>query len=151
MVEEGCKVFLYCFVVVGVVVCYCEVYCEQVQDIVVLDIVLCCDDVDWFEQLLFDIDVCLLYKLYYGYFLCYVFYQDYIVCKGEDLMVIEYVMWVLLDQCGVEYLVEYNVGYLYLVKLVLVDFYWQLDLSNMFNFGIGQMLKVKGWGNCDCG
>lgn len=151
MVEEGCKVFLYCFVVVGVVVWYCEVYWCDVEDIVVLDVVLCCDDCYWVEQLLLDFDVCLVGKFYYGYFLCYVFYQDYIVCKGEDLLVIEYVMWVLLDQCGVEYLVEYNVGYFYLVKLLLVVFYCMLDFSNVFNFGIGQILCGVYWGGYDCG
>lgn len=46
-------------------------------------------------------------------------------------------MWCLLDDCGVEYLVEYNVGYLYYVKFGLVEFYCVIDLINSLNFGIG--------------
>lgn len=56
MLEEGSKVFLYCFVVVGVVICYQVVYVDEVEDILVLDIVLCCNDIDWFEYLLLEID-----------------------------------------------------------------------------------------------
>lgn len=46
-------------------------------------------------------------------------------------------MWYLLDVCGVEYLVEYNVGYLYVVKFVLWIYYEKFDLINSFNVGIG--------------
>lgn len=44
IVDEGKKVFLYCFVVVGVVVCYYVVYVDKVEDILVLDIVLLCNE-----------------------------------------------------------------------------------------------------------
>lgn len=145
MLEEGSKVFLYCFVVVGVVICYQVVYFDEVEDILVLDIVLWCNDIEWYEYLLLEIDSQLVYKFYYGYFMCYVFYQDYIVKKGVDVYVLKEQMLELLQQCGVQYFVEYNVGYLYKVLEMLQKFYCENDLINSMNLGIGKISKWKNW------
>lgn len=148
--EEGRKAFLHRFAVASAAVRYREVHRDTVEDIVALDIALRRDDREWFEQLPPGLGVRLLYKLYYGHFLCHVFHQDYIVRKGEDPLEVEHAMWNLLDARGAEYPAEHNVGHLYPAKPALADFYRQLDPSNTFNPGIGQTSKRPGWRQCDC-
>ncbi|WP_369348488.1 D-lactate dehydrogenase [Stenotrophomonas sp. JAG2] len=148
--EEGRKAFLHRFAVAGAAVRYREVHRREVEDIVALDVALRRDDRAWVEQLPAAIDAKLAGKLYYGHFFCHVFHQDYIVRKGEDPLAIEHAMWTLLDARGAEYPAEHNVGHLYPAKPALAAFYQQLDPSNMFNPGIGQTAKTRGWGSCDC-
>lgn len=147
--EEGRKAFLHRFAVAGAAVRYREVHRSAVQDIVALDVALRRDDRDWVEQLPADLEARLAGKLYYGHFLCHVFHQDYIVRKGEDPLAIEHAMWALLDRRGAEYPAEHNVGHLYPAKPVLAAFYRALDPTNMFNPGIGQTPKTRGWNGCD--
>ena len=148
--EEGRKAFLHRFAVAGAAVRYREVHRDAVQDIVALDVALRRDDRDWVEQLPADLEARLAGKLYYGHFLCHVFHQDYIVRKGEDPLAIEHAMWALLDRRGAEYPAEHNVGHLYPAKPALAAFYRALDPTNMFNPGIGQTPKTRGWNGCDC-
>lgn len=143
--EEGSKAFLYRFVVAGVVIRYQAVYFDEVEDILALDIVLRRNDIEWYEYLSSEIDSQLVYKFYYGYFMCYVFYQDYIVKKGVDVYALKEQMLELLQQRGAQYFVEYNVGYLYKVSETLQKFYRENDSINSMNSGIGKISKRKNW------
>ena len=51
-----------------------------------------------------------------------------------------------LDQINAKYPAEHNVGHLYKADECLEEFYRQLDPTNTFNSGIGQMSKNKNYG-----
>lgn len=144
--EETQAAMLHRFAVASAAVRYRAVHSEQVEDIVALDIALRRNDHDWFEKLPSEIDQKISHKLYYGHFFCHVFHQDYIVKKGNDCVELEHQMLQLLDQRGVKYPAEHNVGHLYPAEPALKAFYQKLDPTNSFNVGIGQTSKKKGWG-----
>lgn len=54
--EEVDKVILYCFVVGGVIGCYYVMYSKDVGVMMIIDVVFCCNDFDWFEVLFKEID-----------------------------------------------------------------------------------------------
>ena len=143
--EEGRKAFLHRFAAAGAAVRYRAVHPDQVEDIVALDIALRRNDRDWLETLPAKIDEPIAIKLYYGHFLCHVFHQDYIVCKGNDCLALEHEMWKLLDERGAEYPAEHNVGHLYHAKPSLKSFYERLDPCNCFNPGIGHTSKFANY------
>jgi D-lactate dehydrogenase len=143
--EEGAAAFLHRFAAAGAAVRYRAIHAREVEDIVALDIALPRNATDWLETLPADIEAPILYKLYYGHFLCHVFHQDYIVAKGHDTLALEHRMWALLDARGAEYPAEHNVGHLYPAKPALADFYRDLDPCNQLNPGIGQTSKKPHW------
>lgn len=143
--EEGRKAFLHRFAVAGAAIRYRDTHRSEVEDIVALDIALRRNDREWVETLPKEMDELIIYKLYYGHFLCHVFHQDYIVKKGVDPLAIEHQMWSLLDERGAEYPAEHNVGHLYVAKPALKNHYQKLDPTNSFNVGIGHTSKLKYW------
>jgi D-lactate dehydrogenase (quinone) len=142
---EGEKAFLHRFAVAGAATRYRAVHRENVEDILALDIALPRNARTWFETLPRNIEVAILYKLYYGHFFCHVFHQDYVIAKGHDPLVMEHRMWAILDKRGAEYPAEHNVGHIYAAKPALTDFYRSLDPCNQLNPGIGKTSKSKRW------
>ena len=124
---------------------YRSVHEDEVEDIVALDIALRRNDEDWFEKLPPELDAKILYKLYYGHFMCHVFHQDYVIKKGYNCEEIEEEMLKILDTRGAQYPAEHNVGHLYHANDDLKNFYNSLDPTNSFNPGIGKTSKKKDW------
>ncbi|MBJ3815416.1 D-lactate dehydrogenase [Shimwellia pseudoproteus] len=145
---EGAKAFLHRFAAAGAAIRYHAVHTDEVEDILALDIALRRNDEDWFEQLPPEIDSKLVYKLYYGHFLCHVFHQDYIVKKGVDPHEVKEQMLALLRERGAQYPAEHNVGHLYEAPETLVNFYHQNDPTNSMNPGIGKTSKQKHYAGC---
>ena len=123
------------FAVASAAIRYRSVHEDEVEDIVALDIALRRNDEDWFEKLPPELDAKILYKLYYGHFMCHVFHQDYVIKKGYNCEEIEEEMLKILD----------NVGHLYHANDDLKNFYNSLDPTNSFNPGIGKTSKKKDW------
>ncbi len=134
---------LHRFAAAGAAIRYQAVHQDKVEDMLALDIALRRNEQDWFENLPPELDEKILHRLYYGHFLCHVLHQDYIVKKGVDVKALKKAMLELLDQRGAEYPAEHNVGHLYRAKPALSAFYKNIDPTNSFNPGIGQMSKLK--------
>ncbi|VTN10370.1 D-lactate dehydrogenase [Raoultella terrigena] len=98
--EEGSKAFLHRFAAAGAAIRYQAVHADEVEDILALDIALRRNDTEWFEHLPAEIDNQLVYKLYYGHFMCHVFHQDYIVKKGVDAHALKEKMLELLKRAA---------------------------------------------------
>ena len=133
------------FAVASAAIRYRSVHEDEVEDIVALDIALRRNDEDWFEKLPPELDAKILYKLYYGHFMCHVFHQDYVIKKGYNCEEIEEEMLKILDTRGAQYPAEHNVGHLYNANDDLKNFYNSLDPTNSFNPGIGKTSKKKDW------
>lgn len=133
------------FAVASAAIRYRSVHEDEVEDIVALDIALRRNDEDWFEKLPPELDAKILYKLYYGHFMCHVFHQDYVIKKGYNCGEIEEEMLKILDTRGAQYPAEHNVGHLYHANDDLKNFYNSLDPTNSFNPGIGKTSKKKDW------
>ncbi|VDG82621.1 D-lactate dehydrogenase [Capnocytophaga ochracea] len=133
------------FAVASAAIRYRSVHEDEVEDIVALDIALRRNDEDWFEKLPPELDAKILYKLYYGHFMCHVFHQDYVIKKGYNCEEIEEEMLKILDTRGAQYPAEHNVGHLYHANDGLKNFYNSLDPTNSFNPGIGKTSKKKDW------
>jgi len=133
------------FAVASAAIRYRFVHEDEVEDIVALDIALRRNDEDWFEMLPPELDAKILYKLYYGHFMCHVFHQDYVIKKGYNCEEIEEEMLKILDTRGAQYPAEHNVGHLYHANDDLKNFYNSLDPTNSFNPGIGKTSKKKDW------
>ena len=133
------------FAVASAAIRYRSVHEDEVEDIVALDIALRRNDEDWFEKLPPELDAKILYKLYYGHFMCHVFHQDYAIKKGYNCEEIEEEMLKILDTRGAQYPAEHNVGHLYHANDDLKNFYNSLDPTNSFNPGIGKTSKKKDW------
>lgn len=136
---------LHRFAAAGAAVRYGHVHGKQVEDIVALDIALCRNDRDWQEKLPPEIEEKLAAKVYYGHMMCHVFHHDYIVKKGEDPKAIKAALLAMLDERGIEYPAEHNVGHLYKAKDALAQHYRDLDPTNSFNPGIGKMSRKKNY------
>ena len=136
---------LFRFAVASAAIRYRSVHEDEVEDIVALDIALRRNDEDWFEKLPPELDAKILYKLYYGHFMCHVFHQDYVIKKGYNCEEIEEEMLKILDTRGAQYPAEHNVGHLYHANDDLKNFYNSLDPTNSFNPGIGKTSKKKDW------
>ena len=133
------------FAVASAAIRYRSVHEDEVEDIVALDIALRRNDEDWFEKLPPELDAKILYKLYYGHFMCHVFHQDYVIKKGYNCEEIEEEMLKILDTRGAQYPAEHNVGHLYHANDDLKNFYNSLDPTNSFNPGIGKTSEKKDW------
>ncbi|RDE22918.1 D-lactate dehydrogenase [Motiliproteus coralliicola] len=134
---------LHRFAAAGAAVRYGHVHADQVEDILALDIALPRNDLNWREQLPKEITDKLVAKVYYGHMMCHVFHHDYIVKKGVDVKALKAEMLKLLDQRGIEYPAEHNVGHLYVAKEDLATHYKDCDPTNSFNPGIGRMSREK--------
>ncbi|SET36404.1 D-lactate dehydrogenase [Thorsellia anophelis] len=146
--DVGKKAFLHRFAAAGAAIRYHAIHHKISEGVLALDIALARNEKTWFEQLPPEIDNKLISKLYYGHFMCYVFHQDYIVKKGEDMTSLKEAMLKLLDGRKAQYPAEHNVGHLYYANQDLVNFYKKSDPTNSFNPGIGKTTKLKNW--CDC-
>lgn len=143
--EEAGRAMLHRFAVAGAAVRYRTLHCEEVEDIVALDIALPRSCIDWVETLPEDIERDLVGKLYYGHFFCHVFHQDYLVRKGADPIALEHKLLALMDARGAEYPAEHNVGHLYAAAPALEDHYRTLDPANALNPGIGMTSRARHW------
>ncbi len=136
---------LHRFAAAGAAVRYMAIHGSEVEDILALDIALRRNDRDWSEQLPPEIADKILYRLYYGHFMCHVLHQDYVVKKGVDVKALKAEMLKLLDQRGAEYPAEHNVGHLYAAKPDLAAHYKCCDPTNSMNPGIGKMSKARNY------
>lgn len=141
--KEAKKALLHRFAAAGAGIRYANIHKREVEDILALDIALRRNDTDWLETLPDDIAEHIIWRLYYGHFLCHVLHQDYIVKKGANVPLLKAKMLELLDTRGAEYPAEHNVGHLYEAKPQLRAFYEELDPTNTFNPGIGKMSKQR--------
>ncbi|MFC0179059.1 D-lactate dehydrogenase [Thorsellia kenyensis] len=146
--DEAKKAFLHRFAAAGAAIRYHAVHDDKSEGVLALDIALRRNESEWLEKLPSSIEKKLINKLYYGHFLCYVFHQDYIVKKGENIETIKNEMLKLLDAREAQYPAEHNVGHIYNANEDLVNFYKTSDPTNCFNPGIGKTTKLKNW--CEC-
>ncbi|REL29005.1 D-lactate dehydrogenase [Thalassotalea euphylliae] len=146
--DEAAKAYLQRFAAAGAAIRYQTLHDNSVGDILALDIALRRNDPLWQEQLPASIASQIDKSLYYGHFFCYVFHQDYVLKKGADAKKVKKEMLALLDSRGAKYPAEHNVGHLYEAEPGVKAFYQQLDPTNSFNPGVGQMDKHKR--NCAC-
>lgn len=146
--QETAAAVLNRFAAAGAAMRYHTLYQKDLGDLLSLDIALRRDDIDWLETLPEDLANQLEMKLYYGHFFCHVFHQDYILKKGADPKKVKNSMLELLNERGVKYPAEHNVGHLYEAEKSLKEFYLTLDPTNTFNPGIGKTDKTQR--NCSC-
>ena len=142
---EARDAFLHRFVIAGAAMRYRDLHADQVQDVLALDIALPRNARAWTEELPAAVQPWVLYKVYYGHFLCHVFHQDYVLRKGAVTAAIKQAMCIQLDARGAEYPAEHNVGRQYRAKPALELHYRQLDRTNRFNPGIGQTSDRRNW------
>jgi D-lactate dehydrogenase len=136
---------LHRFAAAGAPIRYQAIHHKDVEDILALDIALKRNEKNWLEVLPKEISDHLLHKFYYGHFMCHVLHQDYVVKKGEDVKTIKTKMLEILNERGVEYPAEHNVGHIYNAKPDLVNFYKSIDPTNSLNPGLGKTSKAKNY------
>ena len=78
-----------------------------------------------------------------AHFMCMVFHWDFVLKKGINAEKTKKEILKKLDKIGAKYPAEHNVGHLYKADEELENFYKELDPSNSFNAGIGQLSKNK--------
>ncbi|HCV75904.1 MAG TPA: D-lactate dehydrogenase, partial [Pseudomonas sp.] len=83
--------------------------------------------------------------MYCGHFFCHVLHQEYLVKKGRDCAALKRRLLALLEARGARYPAEHNVGHLYQAAPELEQHYRQLDPTNAFNPGIGQLTRRHRW------
>lgn len=143
--EEGAAAYRHRYAIGGASVRYRAVHPDTVENIVALDLALPRNTQDWRENLPEALQQSIVRRIRCGHFFCQVFHYDYVVGKGEDWMALENRIIDHLDDRGIEFPSEHNVGHLYRAKPVLVDFYRALDPTNSLNPGIGQTSKKANW------
>jgi D-lactate dehydrogenase (quinone) len=146
--DEGDKALLHRFAAGSAAGRYQTIHNKEVEGVLSLDIALRRNDDDWVEKLPQEISRNLVHAFYYGHFMCNVFHQNYIFKKGTDTKKMKLTMLAILDDKGVKYPAEHNVGHLYKAESSLQKFYKKIDPTNTFNPGIGKMSKYQG--HCSC-
>ena len=143
--KEGKKAVLHRFVAGSAIGRYHAIHQKEVGPMMSIDVAFPRNEKEWFENLPLEIEDQLEIKLHYGHLFCHVFHQNYIVKKGVDAKALKNKLLKTFDKRGAEYPAEHNVGHEYSAKAVLVDFYKELDPTNVFNTGIGNTSKLKHW------
>lgn len=143
--EEGNAAFLNRFAVGNAMNRYRAVHRDTVEDILALDIALPRNTQDWFETLPPELAEQIEVTMYCGHFFCHVLHQEYLVKKGRDCAALKRRLLALLEARGARYPAEHNVGHLYAAAPELERHYRQLDPTNAFNPGIGQLTRRHRW------
>ena len=143
--KEGKKAVLHRFVAGSAIGRYHAIHLKEVGPMMSIDVAFPRNEKEWFENLPPEIEDQLEIKLHYGHLFCHVFHQNYIVKKGVDAKTLKSKLLKTFDERGAEYPAEHNVGHEYSAKPVLINFYKELDPTNVFNTGIGNTSKHKYW------
>ena len=143
--KEGKKAVLHRFVAGSAIGRYHAIHQKEVGPMMSIDVAFPRNEKEWFENLPPEIEDQLEIKLHYGHLFCHVFHQNYIVKKGVDAKALKSKLLKTFDERGAEYPAEHNVGHEYSAKPVLINFYKELDPTNVFNTGIGNTSKHKYW------
>ena len=143
--KEGKKAVLHRFVAGSAIGRYHAIHQKEVGPMMSIDVAFPRNEKEWFENLPSEIEDQLEIKLHYGHLFCHVFHQNYIVKKGVDAKALKRKLLKTFDERGAEYPAEHNVGHEYSAKPVLINFYKELDPTNIFNTGIGNTSKYKYW------
>ena len=143
--KEGKKAVLHRFVAGSAIGRYHAIHQKEVGPMMSIDVAFPRNEKEWFENLPPEIEDQLEIKLHYGHLFCHVFHQNYIVKKGVDAKALKSKLLKIFDERGAEYPAEHNVGHEYSAKPVLINFYKELDPTNVFNTGIGNTSKHKYW------
>ena len=143
--KEGKKAVLHRFVAGSAIGRYHAIHQKEVGPMMSIDVAFPRNEKEWFENLPPEIEDQLEIKLHYGHLFCHVFHQNYIVKKGVDAKALKSKLLKTFDVRGAEYPAEHNVGHEYSAKPVLINFYKELDPTNVFNTGIGNTSKLKYW------
>ncbi|MDA9907978.1 D-lactate dehydrogenase [Flavobacteriaceae bacterium] len=143
--KEGKKAVLHRFVAGSAIGRYHAIHQKEVGPMMSIDVAFPRNEKEWFENLPSEIEDQLEIKLHYGHLFCHVFHQNYIVKKGVDAKALKRKLLKTFDERGAEYPAEHNVGHEYSAKPVLINFYKELDPTNIFNTGIGNTSKHKYW------
>ena len=143
--KEGKKAVLHRFVAGSAIGRYHAIHLKEVGPMMSIDVAFPRNEKEWFENLPPEIEDQLEIKLHYGHLFCLVFHQNYIVKKGVDAKALKSKLLKTFDERGAEYPAEHNVGHEYSAKPVLINFYKELDPTNVFNTGIGNTSKHKYW------
>lgn len=142
---EADAAFRHRYAIGGGEVRYRVVHADKVENIVALDLALPRNIRDWRESLPAELEPMVVGRIRCGHFFCHVFHYDYIVKKGRDWLDLERRIANWLEDRGIEFPSEHNVGHLYRAKPVLTDFYRSLDPTNSLNPGLGQTSKRRNW------
>ena len=143
--KEGKKAVLHRFVAGSAIGRYHAIHQKEVGPMMSIDVAFPRNEKKWFENLPTEIEDQLEIKLHYGHLFCHVFHQNYIVKKDVNSKALKSKLLKIFDQRGAEYPAEHNVGHEYSAKPVLINFYKELDPTNVFNTGIGNTSKLKYW------
>ena len=143
--KEGKKAVLHRFVAGSAIGRYHAIHQKEVGSMMSIDVAFPRNEKKWFENLPTEIEDQLEIKLHYGHLFCHVFHQNYIVKKDVNSKALKSKLLKIFDERGAEYPAEHNVGHEYSAKPVLINFYKELDPTNVFNTGIGNTSKLKYW------
>jgi D-lactate dehydrogenase len=143
--QEAAAAFRHRYAIGGAATRYRAVHANTVEGIVAFDMAMPRNTLDWRDSIPPEIEGALAGRLRCGHFFCQVFHYDYIVRKGHDSKAIKQRIMEHLEQRGVEFPSEHNVGHIYAAKPALADFYRSLDPTNTMNPGIGHTSKARNW------
>ncbi|MDA0796948.1 MAG: D-lactate dehydrogenase [Proteobacteria bacterium] len=143
--KESEKALLNRFAAAGAALRYATMHTRSVEDVLPIDVALKRNDLCWVDQLPPSTREKLIASFYYGHFFCYVFHQDYLVRKGENVEQVKAEILKSLQSRGAKYPAEHNVGNLYQADAKVQDFYRSLDPTNTFNPGVGKMSKFRAY------
>jgi D-lactate dehydrogenase len=143
--EEALAAFRHRYAIGGAAVRLAAVKKDEVEGVIPFDMAYPRNTLDWRETSPAEVEPHIVGRVRCGHFFCQVFHYDYLVRKGQKLPAIKQQIMRHLEQHGVEFPSEHNVGHLYKAKPALAQFYRDLDPTNALNPGIGQSSKRRNW------
>lgn len=141
--DEGERAVLHRFVAGGASARYHMVRPKETGGLMPIDVALPRNYDDWHRVVPDDVLEQLAGPFRLAHFLCHVFHFDFVAKPGVDVEALRARFEAHLDSIGAKYPAEHNVGHLFQAEPDLRDFYQQLDPTNTFNAGVGQMSKKK--------
>ena len=141
--REGNDAQLHRFVAGGAPVRYSIIERKEVGGLMPLDIALPRNEDQWHNILPAHILEQLAGPFQLSHFFCQVLHWDFVVKKGVDVDSLKKTILRILDERGIKYPAEHNVGHLYQAEPDLRNFYQVLDPTNSFNAGIGRTSKRR--------
>ena len=140
--KESKKLTLNRFVFAGASARCANISRNANPDLLPFDVALKRNDDNWFHDIALDAKKDVLKTLTVGHFFCLVFHREYVIKKGINNNIVKDKILKWFDEIGAKYPAEHNVGHVYEADDNLRKFYKKLDPCNIFNPGIGKLVKL---------
>ncbi|WP_333723642.1 D-lactate dehydrogenase [Agrobacterium tumefaciens] len=124
---------------------YQAIHPERTAGMIGLDLALPRNTIEWDDILPAAVTDKIQFNNLCGHFFCQVFHTGYALKAGHNVHLVEREIIAHLDDLGIEFPSEHNVGHRYKAKAVLENFYRSLDPTNSVNPGIGRTSKKANW------